>query len=681
MITHSNLTLAEQIVDNGVLADGAFPTQTVYLAKSTDVNRNVRYLTFDNAIFNTRLRSNYSMVRTNTDSNWIFGNCLGLQQGVQREASMPGITFAPGSMADDLTSYGGAIFEPADHLKILQYLSFGAAGGYGTVTEPCNYLEKFPSPQNYFYQSRGFTLAECYYQSVTNPYQGLIVGEPLAAPFARAPTAAWIGLPANSVLSGTTNLTIQATAADPNHPVQQIDLFLDGLWLQTLTNIPPGIGNLLNVTINGQPINYIVPAVATIKSVTSGLTSALNNLTNTTKVRAFDHGDRIELQSFDRSKHGSQLSLSVSNSIGPGATTWLAASRTNLLDTIAFGLRNFQIQAPTNPVPGSFLQMTITKTNGAQFSFGITNTSGDLTLIQMAPQLLSLINASPDLAGVDGLIGEDLETDAVTPFQFVDFNLAANTIGWDAAQIQTSLISSFTNQPAGTVLLDDNLPDLEPRDHIYVTAGVTNLPFTFALDTSAMANGFHELTALVYEGSHVRTQKRLAQNVINQNGPLSATFTSLAGATVVGLQATLQFSVVANTNNISKIELFSTGGSLGIVTAQSTAMFSIAATNLDLGLHPFYAVVTASSGKQYRTETKWLRIVGADMPFALSITAPPPTLAWAATAGRSYDVLSTTNLTNAFQLRASVVPTNSVGQWTDTNASALQRFYRIRTSN
>src|SRR5882672_4068091 len=136
MITHSNLALAKQIVDSGALADATFPTQTVYLAKSTDVNRNVRYLTFDNAIFNTRLRGNYAIVRTNTDSNWIFGNCLGLQQGVQREASMPGTTFVPGSMADDLTSYGGDIFKPSDHLKILQYLTFGAAGGYGTVAEP-----------------------------------------------------------------------------------------------------------------------------------------------------------------------------------------------------------------------------------------------------------------------------------------------------------------------------------------------------------------------------------------------------------------------------------------------------------------------------------------------------------------------------------------------------------------
>src|SRR5205823_388637 len=141
--------------------------------------------------------------------------------------------------ADNLTSYGGLIFVNSGHLSILSLLAAGASGSYGTVTEPCNYLEKFPSPQNYFYQSRGFSLAECYYQSVTNPYQGLLVGEPLAAPFAQPASGSWSNLPSYSLLSGTTNLTLGFTASDSSHPVQQIDLFLDGTWLQTLTNLPP----------------------------------------------------------------------------------------------------------------------------------------------------------------------------------------------------------------------------------------------------------------------------------------------------------------------------------------------------------------------------------------------------------------------------------------------------------
>jgi len=83
--------------------------------------------------------------------------------------------------------------------------------------------------------------------------------------------------------------------------------------------------------------------------------------------------------------------------------------------------------------------------------------------------------------------------------------------------------------------------------------------------------------------------------------------------------------------------MLSTGGSLGFVTGQSDRYFFGCRDQSEPGLHPFYAMVTDTGGKQYRTETKWLRIV-LDTPFALSITAPPSTLTWTATAGRSYDL-------------------------------------------
>src|SRR6185369_14328399 len=131
--------------------------------------------------------------------------------------------------------------------------------------------------------------------------------------------------------------------------------------------------------------------------------------------------------------------------------------------------------------------------------------------------------------------------------------------------------------------LEDYLSDLEPRNHLYITAGVTNLPITFPLDTSSLPNGFHELTAVAYEGSHVRTQKRVAQNVQIQNTTLSATLTCLLCDTNTALETTLQFLVAANTNTITRTELFSTGGSWGVVSNQQNATFSIAATNLGAG--------------------------------------------------------------------------------------------------
>jgi uncharacterized protein (TIGR03790 family) len=683
MITSSNLTEAKLVIDHAVAGDSTFPTQTVFLGKSSDVYRNIRYTLFDNTVFNTRLRGNFSTQRTNVYSPGDLESYIaGYQNGVQL-FGLGTTTFAPGAMADNLTSYGGSIFEDTQQTPMLVFLTAGAIGTYGTVVEPCAYLQKFPSPQNYFYQSRGFSLAECYYQSVTNPYQGLLVGEPLAAPFAQPAAGTWNTLPANALLSGTTNLSLQFTASDARHPVQQVDLFLDGSWLQTVTNIPPSINNVLYVTLNGFPTNYTVPGGATIKSVASNLTARLNQTTytNSTKVMAFAHGDRIELQSLDRTKSGAQVSLSVSNSIGSGTalTTGIAASRTNFLDTVAFGIRGFDIKGA--PVNGNYLQLVVTKTNGVQVSLGVTNNSG-MTLTQMAQALLDLINATPTLQGADGLTGEDLFTDSIGPVPppEVEFNLRARSLGWDAAQIQADLNGTvtLTLTPSGNVKLDENLPDLQPRNHIYITAGLANLPITFAFNSAAQADGYHELTAVAYEGSHVRTQKRVAQTVRIQNTSLSATFTTLFGDTNTALEATLQFSVVASTNTIAKIELISTGGSLGSVSGQSNALFSVPGAALGVGLHPFYALVTPVSGKQYRTETKWIRLVGPEPAFRVTITAPPPRLAWPATAGRHYDILSATSVTNSFQLQDSLTPSNSTAQWTDINPALAQRFYRVR---
>jgi len=689
MITGSNLPMAKMLVDQGVAGDRLFPTQTVYLAKSDDPFRNARYVSFDNSIFETRLRGNYSMQRTNI--NWVAG--LGLMLGAETGYQNYGVysaAFVPGSMADNLTSYGG-IISGTDHLNILALVNIGAAGVYGTVVEPCGYLEKFPSPQNYFYQARGFSIAECYYQSVTNPYQGLLVAEPLSAPFAQPGSGAWSNLPTNALLSGTTNLSLQFNASDAQHPLQQVDLFLDGTFVRTLTNIPPAQNNVLNVILNGVTTSYIVPAAATIKSVVSNLNVRLNQSSNTnlTRIAASAHGDRIELQSVDSTKSGSQVSITVNALPGVGTqTTFINASGSTFLDSVASGIGGYTI---TNlPQVGDYLQLIAVKTNGQTVVTSVTNTASGTTLSQFAKALFNAVNTNISLTSADGLAVEDiLMHEDYAPYGYYspddhsgEFNIRARGGGWAASQIQVQVTGSsdFTVMPAGTNHLVDNISDLYPRAHIYVTAGATNIPLTFAFNTATQANGYHDLTAVVYEGSHVRTQQRVTQAVRIQNGALAATFTTLVGDANTAVEATLQFAVAANTNNVTNIVLYSTGGALATNLNQSSATFSIAGPSLGLGLHPFYAVVSASDGQKYRTETKWIRLVGADAPFSISISAQPPTISWPATAGRSYDILSATNLTNAFQLRQTLITSNSAAQWLDTNGGP-RRFYRVRTSN
>jgi uncharacterized protein (TIGR03790 family) len=683
MLTSSNLAQAEAIIDHGVSSDGTFPAQTVWLAKSSDLARNVRYQEFDNAIFDARVTGDFSILRTNSDSPYGLTNLLGYQTGLY-QFNILSNAFVPGAMADSLTSYGGVLYTPNDHTTLLVFLNAGACGSYGTVVEPCAYLEKFPSPEDYFYQARGFSLAECYYLSLANPYQGLIVGEPLAAPFAKPGAGTWNNLPAGATLAGTTNLSFQFAASDARRPLQQVDLFLDGLWLQTVTNLPPAVGNQLYVTINGCTTNYLVPSNATIASVASGLADVLNQAAYVlqSKAQAVAYGDRIGLQFTDINTPGAQIPVNVSTTIGSasGLTTFVAASLTNFLDSVAYGFCNFVI---TNaPQTNDYLQITVTKTNGTEVTLSVTNPPGNTSTPFLIQSFISAINTNISLMAADGLVAEDFIDYTVyqnPPVNGGEFNLYAQTAGWPASQIQVAFSGSadLIISPSGTQALNQNVSDLQPRNHLYLTAGVTNLSLTFPLDTTALADGSHELTAVVYEGSHVRTQTRATQNVRIQNTPLGATFTTLAGASNTVLNFTLLFSVAANTNTISSIELFSTGGSQGVVSNLSSATFAVAATNLGAGLHPFYAVITRSDGKSYRTETQWIRIGASEAPFSLTMTAPPPTIFWLATAGQLYQVLDATNLTDTFQLRDAITPSNSAGLWIETITGAPQQFYRV----
>jgi hypothetical protein len=195
--------------------------------------------------------------------------------------------------------------------------------------------------------------------------------------------------------------------------------------------------------------------------------------------------------------------------------------------------------------------------------------------------------------------------------------------------------------------------------------------------------------AVAYEGSHVHTQTRATQDIIIRNTALSATLTPVLTGATSNLQPTLQIIVAANTSNISSIQLFSTGGLLASATNQNSATFPIVLTNLNVGTHPFYAIVTQNNGHQYRTQTQNVGLTSVTFSnqtlmgvntFPLQITGHPPQLTWPATAGRSYSVLSTTTLLSPFQFRTTVVPTNSLGQWTETNSTPAQQFYRISVS-
>lgn len=98
----------------------------------------------------------------------------------------PAPDWAAGGIGDHLTSFGGDLLGTHGHGTALDWIASGAVASYGTVSEPCNHLQKFPHPQLLLARYvQGATALEAYWKSVAWPAQGLFVGDPLAAPFAR----------------------------------------------------------------------------------------------------------------------------------------------------------------------------------------------------------------------------------------------------------------------------------------------------------------------------------------------------------------------------------------------------------------------------------------------------------------------------------------------------------------
>jgi hypothetical protein len=254
---------------------------------------------------------------------------------------------------------------------------------------------------------------------------------------------------------------------------------------------------------------------------------------------------------------------------------------------------------------GDCLRLLVVKTNGESRTFYATNTLAAARPDSIMQPLADQVNKAPELQGPDGI-------EILSPFGTLKFGfpVRARSPGAAPSLIRVALSACTSNStfPAADTRLDFNLGDTQARAHVYVTAGATNLAAVFALDTTRLLDGFHQITAVAYEGSHVRTQTQISQLIVVSNSPLAASLSSSLSGTNAPVGTQLGFSVSANKGPISTTELFSTGGSLGIVAAQAVATFSVAGATLGVGRHPFWGIVTPPNGRAYKTDTKWIRL-------------------------------------------------------------------------
>lgn len=136
-----------------------------------------------------------------------------------------GVVIRPGSICEHLTSTGGYLFNVKAQTPLSEFLRHGAAGASGTVAEPHAIQAKFPLASLQLHYARGCSLAESFYQSISGPYQILIVGDPLCQPWATPPKITIQGLKPNEVVKGTITITPAGVAT---RPLSSIEIFMDG---------------------------------------------------------------------------------------------------------------------------------------------------------------------------------------------------------------------------------------------------------------------------------------------------------------------------------------------------------------------------------------------------------------------------------------------------------------------
>lgn len=184
LLPSQEIELATKVIDKGIQSHQGVFKSTAYYLTTSDKARNSRAFLFPRNGLSFK-QTGLSVVNKRANNLTNAHDIMIYQTGTAHVKNLPTLNFLPGALADHLTSYGGQLLGRSQ-MSVLAWLRAGATASYGTVSEPCNYWQKFPNPNVLLrWYASGNTAIEAYWKSVAWPSQGLFVGDPLAAPFAQ----------------------------------------------------------------------------------------------------------------------------------------------------------------------------------------------------------------------------------------------------------------------------------------------------------------------------------------------------------------------------------------------------------------------------------------------------------------------------------------------------------------
>ncbi|GAG96468.1 unnamed protein product, partial [marine sediment metagenome] len=225
-------------------ADGTAPRGTIYLMETKDIRSKVRHDSFPEVQRELKqLGVRAEILKGTLPTKKI--DVMGITTGTARFNLIGSkVEMRPGAIGDNLTSFGGYFVKrkpwkpPKDdpykkppgppQTVLTDFLRAGAAGASGTVIEPFAIGAKFPLPSIHVHYARGCSLAEAFYQSVTGPFQLLVVGDPLCRPWAAIPKVKVKGVDEGQILRGQVTITPAATTP-AGAKIARFEMFVDGV--------------------------------------------------------------------------------------------------------------------------------------------------------------------------------------------------------------------------------------------------------------------------------------------------------------------------------------------------------------------------------------------------------------------------------------------------------------------
>ena len=358
-------------------SDGSLPDGTVYLLVNNDVRSVTRQPLFPETVAALERRGHRAEIlardkKTRQDGILPQGrnDVIGAVAGTRKfNWQSSGSRLLPGAIAESLTSYGGH-FNFDAQTKLTEFLRYGAAGSSGAVVEPFSLQAKFPVPQLHVHYADGCSLAEAFYQSVEAPYQLLIVGDPLARPYARFAEVGLAKPDPQTPWSGVVTLQPQLVPA-PDRPLSQLELWVDG---ELLAYAQPGktfSWDTQDMDDGFHDLRLVAQEAGPIETRSYGRFGVtLNNS---------DHRLELDLQP-QRVRHGETITLSGTAVGGREAAIWQGNRK---LESVAVDDGRWRLQLASQTL------------GVGTVSLGVRVTFADDAVVRSAPLTVDIMPPEP----------------------------------------------------------------------------------------------------------------------------------------------------------------------------------------------------------------------------------------------------------------------------------------------